>query len=53
MRSLKNVIFAIGYVTQLNRNWRAYNRASFFSMVLNYMCNWNFSEVVVLAPKVI
>ena len=42
----------IGYVSQLNWNWRAHNRASLFLMVLNYVWNWNFLEVVVLAPKV-
>ena len=51
-RQFQRLQLSIGHVPQLNWNWRALNRASFFSMVLNYTWNWNFSEVVISAPKV-
>ena len=35
--SLKDESCPIGYVPRLNWNWRIHNRASFFSIVLNYM----------------
>ena len=49
--SFKDKSYLIGYVPELNWNWRALNRASFFSIVLNHMWNWNVSEVVIAAPK--
>ena len=52
MGSFKDESCLIGYVSQLNWNWRAHNKA-IFSMVLSYMWNWNFSEVVISAPKVV
>ena len=42
----------IRYISQLNWNWRPHNRAGLFSVVLNYMWNCNFSEVVISASKV-
>ena len=49
--SFKDESCTNGYVSQLNWNWVAPNRTVFL-MALNYMWNWNFSEVVILAPKV-
>ena len=49
--SFKDESCTIGYISHLNWNWIAQNRAG-FSMVLNYMSNSNFSEVANLAPKV-
>ena len=49
--SFKKESCSIRYVLRLNWNWRAPHRA-IISMVLNYIWNWNFSEVAISTPKV-
>ena len=51
MGSFKGESYLIGYVSQLSWNWWAHKKA-IFSIVLSYMWNWNFSEVVISASEV-
>ena len=51
LRQFERWSWTIGYVPQLNWNWRAYNRTWFFNG-FELFVNWYFSEVDILTPKV-
>ena len=49
--SFKDESWTIGYIPELNWNWRAHNRASFFNG-FELFVKLKLSEVVISAPKV-